>query len=311
MAVHHIDEHIDCYNYSRSKGPVDVMKACSGTRLSKDVRVTELLCVVSGRLALTTQRIKDHVIEGGHIVLMPPSTKASVDVLDDSHLMVFMIDKPVQICDHCPLESLSKSLSGEDADPNLPSILKFNSSLEDYFGSFIKIMGEGMKCSHYLELKSRELMFILRGFYTRAELASFFRPLISNDTDFSDFVLKNYRNVKTVEELARLSNYSRSGFKAHFRRTFGVSTVAWLREKKAHNVYHELTSTTKPLMQISKEYNFSSVSHMSIFCREFFGMPPGKIRKEAGKNSSAGGKIDPGNGVAKLPLPILKIDTVE
>lgn len=310
MAVHHVEEHLNCYNYSRSGGPVEVIEPEKGTRLSKDVRETELLCIITGKVRLTTQRIKGQLIEAGHIVLLPPNTNVSADILEDAYLLVYVINKPIQLCDLCPLESLEESMP-KMADQMETSVLKFNEKATEYFNGFISCLNEGLKCYHYLELKSQELMFILRGFYTRPELAVFFRPLISNDIGFSDFILKNYRNVKTVEELARLSNYSRSGFKAHFRKTFGTSASAWLRERKARNVYHELHSTNKSLQQISKEYNFSSVSHMSIFCKEYFGMPPGKIRREAGKKSSSGGKFDPNAGVGSLPRPRVKVEKLE
>lgn len=286
------------------------MQAHEGTRLSKEIRETELLCVISGKLRVTTQMAEGHVVDCGHMLLLPPNTRVQAEVVSNSYLMVFVVDKPVQLCDLCPLESLTSSLPEEEM-AGMPSMLKFNRQLDDYFESFRNCLDEGLMCAHYLEIKSRELMFLLRGFYPRSELALFFRPLISNDTDFSDFILRNYRNVKTVEELARLSNYSRSGFKAHFRKTFGKSTSAWLREKKAHNVHHELTATSKPLQQISKEYNFSSVSHMSIFCKEYFGMPPGKIRREAGKKSSTSARFGPERGEEKLPRPQLIIDKIE
>lgn len=289
------------------------MAVNAGTRLSKEVRETELLCILSGKLMMSTQRMKNHVIDGGHIMLLAPNTHVTVDMLDDSQLMLFIIDKPSYLCECCPLESLYEFSSAKSADANtgMPSILKFTKPLEDYLNNFRNCLGEGLKCVHYLDIKIRELMFILRAFYSRTELGIFFRPIISNDMGFSDFILKNYRSVKTVDELAKLSNYSRSGFKAHFHKTFGMSTSAWLREKKAHNVYYELTSSTKPLQQISEEYNFASASHMSIFCRECFGMPPGKIRKSAGKNSPVGGKYNTDKGTAELPPPKVSMDTIE
>ena len=308
MAVHHVEEHLNCYNYSRSGGPVEVLETYKGTRLSKDVRETELMCLISGKLKFATQHSREQVIGSGNIILLPPNTRATAEVLQDSYILVYVITKPIQLCDLCPLESLAESLPNAPEQPEA-SILKFNDRTSEYFRAFVNCLNEGLKCYHYLELKSQELMFILRGFYTRPELAMFFRPLISNDMGFSDFILKNYRNVKTVEELARLSNYSRSGFKAHFRKTFGTSASAWMRERKARDVYHELNSTSKSLQQISKEYNFSSVSHMSIFCKEYFNMPPGKIRKGSGKKSSVSGKFDPEAGVARLPRPKVRIDT--
>ncbi len=311
MAIHHIDEHLNCYNYSRSEVPVEVVKARKGIRLSKDIKETELLCVVSGKLKLTAQSVKERTIEEGHILLLTPNMRASAEVLEDSYLIAFLINKSIQICDCCPLESLSENIPEKAATFYEFSVLKFDKHIADYFDCLKNCIDEGLKCVHYLDLKFRELMLIMRGFYTREELAVFFRPLISNDTGFSDFIFRNYRKVKTIEELARLSNYSRSGFKAHFRKTFGMSTSAWLREKKAHNIHHELTSGNKSLLDISKEYNFSSVSHMSIFCKDYFGMPPGKIRKESGKKSSIVHKFEPIQDAEELQPPAFKIDIIE
>lgn len=301
MAVHHLEEHLNCYNYSRNGGPIDILVHGKGTRLSKDIQETELVCIISGVVSITTQKTSNQIIESGHILLMPPNTQVSAEILSDAYILVFIVNKPIQLCDLCPLESLDEEDTKEPEDQGGKyAVLKFNDRITDYFDTFIKCLNEGLWCYHYLEIKSHELMFMLRAFYDRRELSRFFRPLISNDTAFSDFIIKNYRNVKTVEELAKLSNYSRSGFKAHFRKTFGTSASVWLREKKARNVYHELTTTSKTLLQISNDFNFSSVSHMSIFCKEYFGKPPGKLRKEAGKTGSAGSRVN--MGMADKPL---------
>lgn len=297
-----MEEHLNCYNYSRNGGPIDILVHSKGTRLSKDIQETELVCIISGVVSITTQKTNNQIIESGHILLMPPNTQVSAEILSDAYILVYIVNKPIQLCDLCPLESLEETTEEIEDQAGSYAVLKFNDRITDYFDTFIKCLNEGLWCYHFLEIKSHELMFMLRAFYDRRELSRFFRPLISNDTAFSDFVIKNYRNVKTVEELAKLSNYSRSGFKAHFRKTFGTSASVWLREKKARNVYHELTTTTKTLQQISGEYNFSSVSHMSIFCKEYFGKPPGKLRKEAGKSGSAGSRVNnAGHGMAPKP----------
>ncbi|MCL2561027.1 MAG: AraC family transcriptional regulator [Rikenellaceae bacterium] len=292
MAVHHVEEHLNCYNYSRSGGPIEVLELGKGTRLNKETRDTELVCIISGTLRVATQNVEEQTVEARHIVLLPPGTRITAEALSDSYILQYNIRKPVQLCDLCHLEGLAESMpQGAENETGL-SILEFNRHTDEYFHAFISCLNEGLKCHYYLELKQQELMFILRGFYTRPELAWFFRRLISNDTAFSEFVMRNYRNVKTVEELASMSKYSRSGFKTHFRKTFGVAASTWLLERKAQNVFHDLNSTNKPLREISEEYNFSSVSHMSIFCKKYFGLPPGKIRRNSGKKSPAGTKFE-------------------
>lgn len=284
MTVEHVEEHLNCFNYSRSGGPVEVLEPRRGTALIKEVTGTEILCIITGKVKISTQKVKNTIIDAGNIILLSPGAYVSIQILNNSYLLSFNITKPIQLCDICPLESLTPDIPLYESDD--VTVLPFNLHTQKYFDGFVSCLNEGLKCFNYLEIKSQEFMFILRAFYTRSVLAKFFRPLITTDTGFSDFILKNYRSIKTVEELARMSNYSRSGFKAHFRKTFGTSASNWLREKKARNVYHELNASSKTLQEISDEYNFSSVSHMSIFCKEYFGMPPGKIRRDNGKKST-------------------------
>lgn len=285
MPVQHVEEHLNCYNYSRSGGPVEVFEIQKGLSLSREITGTEIFAVISGKVNISTQKERNRTVESENLVLLTPGTVLSASVVEDAMIILFVINKPIQLCDMCSLEGLAEDVPL--THNNIP-VLPFNGHLRDYFAFFTACLKEGLKCYYYLEVKTQELMFMLRAFYTRPELATFFKPLITNDTVFSEFILKNYRNVKTVDELARLSNYSRSGFKAHFRKTFGTSASNWMREKKARDVYHELNTTNKSLQQISEEYNFSSVSHMSIFCKEFFGMPPGRIRRENGKKDDDG-----------------------
>lgn len=284
MTVEHVEEHLNCFNYSRSGGPVEVLEPRRSTTVTKEVKGTEILCLIKGKIKISTQKVKNTIVDAGNIVLLSPGSYISIQILNNSYLLKYNITKPIQLCDICPLESLKSDIPSNENDDI--TVLPFNIQMQEYFDGFVNCLNHGLKCFNYLENKSVEFMFILRGFYTRPVLAKFFKPLITTDTGFSDFILKNYRAVKTVEELARLSNYSRSGFKAHFRKTFGTSASNWLREKKARNVYHELNASSKTLQEISDEYNFSSVSHMSIFCKEYFGIPPGKIRRENGKKST-------------------------
>lgn len=281
MTVEHIEEHLSCFNYSKNGGPVEVLELHKGTTIAKEMTETKILCVVSGKVKISTERIRNTVVDAGNIILLSSGSCISIHILDDSYLIVFNIIKPIQLCDICPLESLTPDMSDHQEDDL--AVLPFNKHVDKYIDGLVSCLDEGLKCFNYLENKSIEFLFILRGFYTRPALAKFFRPIITTDTGFSDFILRNYRTVKTVEELARMSNYSRSGFKAHFRKTFGTSASNWLREKKARNVFHELNTTSKTLREISDEFNFSSVSHMSIFCKEYFGAPPGKLRRDNGK----------------------------
>lgn len=284
MALLYPQEHLDCYNYDH---PDNGMVLCydypAGSAISLDMPETQIACLLSGNLALSTQNIINQRIEGGRVFLLPSGSNIRVKAETDISILIYSIRSHVQLCDLVPMESLEKP--ADDEGEHGVATLEISERMGEYFAAFLGCLKDGLRCRHYLEIKTQELFYLFRAYHTREELALFFRPLISGDTLFSDFVLKNYRKVKTIDDFASLSNYSRSGFKSHFKKTFGMSVSKWIRAKKAQDIYHELNSTNKSLQQISKEYDFASVSHMSIFCKEFFGMPPGRIRR-ANKNSA-------------------------
>jgi len=142
---------------------------------------------------------------------------------------------------------------------------------------------KGLTDSDYLELKKKELFYLLSGYYTAEELGYFFHPLMSNDSRFMDFVLKNYKKVRTVIEFAALYNCSVSNFEKKFRLTFGVSPYKWMNQRRIDEVYQELIATDKPIGQIAEEQKFLSLPQFTDYCKKHLGYPPGKLRRIVGQ----------------------------
>lgn len=88
--------------------------------------------------------------------------------------------------------------------------------------------------------------------------AFFFSHWPREYNSFSDFIYQNYREVKSISELASLSCYSRSGFEKRFRKIFGVPASHWITLRKAADIYHEIRRSRKSIKQICFDYSFSS-----------------------------------------------------
>ncbi len=148
-----------------------------------------------------------------------------------------------------------------------------------YLGLLNKFTLYGISsCAQYLEIKIKELIYIMAVEYTEEERLKFFDPLITNDLIFTDFIHKTYDKVKTIKELAELSYYSLSGFEKRFRRVFGKSASQWIKEKKVTDIYVEIRKGEKTFKELSAEYDFSSPSHFSYFCKTQLGNTPSKLR---------------------------------
>jgi len=140
-----------------------------------------------------------------------------------------------------------------------------------------------LKCEYFQTLKQKELFFYLRAFYSKTDLASFFAPILSRDTQFAKTIFNNYEKANNLGELADLTHLSLSGFKRRFMETFGMAPQHWLDKEKAKKVYYEINCTQRPFQEISEEFNFSSAPHFNKFCQRMFGMAPGALRENTKK----------------------------
>jgi AraC-like DNA-binding protein len=140
-------------------------------------------------------------------------------------------------------------------------------------------MASGLSGNPYIELKMRELIYIMRQDYSEKELVGFVKYIKVRDLTFSDSVYRAYSKVNSVKELARLSYYSLSGFKKHFEKVFGVSASKWIKEKRTTEIYREIMKGEKTFKEISLDFDFSSPAHFNDFCKQQLGNTPGKLRK--------------------------------
>lgn len=157
--------------------------------------------------------------------------------------------------------------------------LTLTQPLISYFNLLGTSISYGLNDPAFIELKIRELMFIIKKEYKNTERMLFFYPLFEREPEFVDFVYANYKEVKNVKALAELSCYSQSGFEKKFRKVFGVPPSKWLRYRVTIDVYNDLIKSVKPFKEISQDYGFSSPSHFNNFCRDTLGGTPGELRK--------------------------------
>lgn len=281
MKILHPEDHLTCYNYERQeRSSIELMRMPQGEELTKQLTQTEIVFILKGKISISYGAHIDRIVRKGEVILLPQSYHIRGQVKEDALLIVMRVHSAIQLCERCTLNRLyEKGQTYESKIHTLP----INDMLRKYLDNLTLFVDAGLRCTYYSELKIKEFLFILRYFYPKEQLAGFFSPLLSANMGFSDFVLKHYRDVRTVQEFASLSNYSQSGFEKQFKKVFGIAPYKWMKQKKAMHLYHELNCSGKSLKQICTEFNFSSLSQLSDFCKSNFGLPPGKIRNRPGR----------------------------
>lgn len=278
MKLLYPEEHIHCFNYSSTNGPaIEEVKLSHDNKWQTLTTYNKILFLLDGELKYSFNEYKERNIVKNKMMTIPSNTHLNIEASKDSRFIVFRLRTKVQLCDAYSIEKLLYDIDGEvvEATP-----LDIREPISSYLSTLNMHISHGLKCIYFFQIKVQELFFLLRAYYPKNNLACLFKPLMDNNTAFSDFVLTNYKKTKSVKELAELANYSLSGFQKHFKKAFGVSAYQWINEQRSKSVLHELNNSEKPLKEISDNYGFSSPSHFNDFCKSQFGATPGEIRKK-------------------------------
>lgn len=104
-------------------------------------------------------------------------------------------------------------------------------------------------------------------------------PRTSKLKRFEESVLKHYQSTKTVTELAAMCHYNCvKTFTRHFKKCFKESPYRWILKRKMEEVQSLVVSTDLTITEISKIYDFNTVSHLVNAYIKKFGISPQKDR---------------------------------
>lgn len=83
----------------------------------------------------------------------------------------------------------------------------------------------------------------------------------------------------SVAEMAEIAGYHPSHFTKLFHKRFGVSPAQFINQKKTHYAMEQLTSTSKPIADISNSLGFSSQFYFCNFFKKQTGTTPSEYRQ--------------------------------
>jgi len=286
MALLYSNEHILCKNYAKKNDAVFERECLrKGEVFQKSVDEAIILFILLGNISVAEDNtIKN--MNSGDIILIPPVHHLTITVMEDVELITFRIKSPIHLCNIQPLEKLL----GDPADIKDYSVsLSANERIRDFLNLLSKCLEDGLRCKCFAEIKSKEIFYYFRAYYSKESLRSFFAPLFTKDYEFSVYILRNYKKMKTVQQFAEELGYSLSKFERQFKKIFRESPYQWMTKQKSKLIYNDLVNTNRTLMDIADEYDFSSLSQFCDFCKRVLGTSPVKIRNSRKcKNSFAG-----------------------
>jgi AraC-like DNA-binding protein len=280
MELCHHEEHENCSQYSSIKErKIEVVTLMKGETFQIYSEQNQMIYIMDGLLNLLSKKIYNKNVREGELMLIPLHRTCIMTAMKDSSIMVIRLDFNIIFCERLPLDLLLEKTTKGNEDAGI-GLLKAHQKLIDFINIVNNHLMDGLDCPYYYDLKIREFLFLLRAYYDKKQIFTFFKPIYSGDFVFSSNIYKHLNNVRTVKEMANKINYSLSGFEKKFKRVFAVSPYQWMQEQRARKIYKEVTCTKKTFTEIAFEYEFSSPAHFNDFCKQYFQNTPGGLRKE-------------------------------
>ena len=277
--LYYADEHTNCFLYDNHEDAVitQVSKK-KGTVYEFEEKQNRVFFLLKGKINFMFGRTYT-VFQEGTFILFPRGCKFKMNIEKDASMLLITMHYKINFCEHFPLEMLNKLNEQYQIKNTKMYPLKINQMLYLFLDNISAAMSSGLKCSYLHELKQREMLYYFRAYYCKRDLVSFFSPILNDDSHFAEVIYQNYETIKNISELAKITNYSISGFKKQFVKVFGVAPHQWIDREKAKKIHYEINCTQKTFKEILSDFNFYSASHFNAFCKRMFGMSPSNLRK--------------------------------
>lgn len=282
MSILYKEEHIVCKNYQELEQIVfKQTKFSNGFCLEEtDIPYTMLVFVVKGKIHITlnTHYLKE--MGRDTFTIIPANNNYSIKAMEQSEIVCCNLGRSIDF-EKCFFFSILKPLCVNKAYEfnSLPS----NQLINRLIDTILLYLNDELYCKSFHLLKRDELLILLRVCYSSEQLAQLFYPLLNSDLEFEFSILRNYRKVNNVKELASICNYSLSTFKRRFSKHFAQPPHQWMLQKKAKEIYNEVRLTNKSYKEISFQYDFSSQTDFNRFIKKQFGKTPSEIRMHSNK----------------------------
>lgn len=282
MSILYQNEHSGCFNNDRSEKPqIEVKKIVKGDTGILSLKDNEIVFITEGRISFVANDFSGCEGIKGQILFFPAGGNYSFEALAHSTITIFRFYESIKLCDNFDLEKLyeKKALTnGYRIRTARFGTLDINAHLWHYLDGLNDLISKGMRCRNFFKIKIKELLLILRSFYTKEELHDFFSPILSDDTAFSEYVRLSWKNFRTVTEVANSMHMTHKQFYNKFIAIFGKKPQRWMNEGRARIIHNEIISTRKQFKLIAAENGFASDTHFTRFCKKELGKTPTEVR---------------------------------
>ena len=246
----------------------------------KNSKVPAIFWIVQGCINLKINDIETHNVCSREMFIAHYDCLYEMTMLEQTRLLVCHVPMEIWYSEQKWIDLLisdnNQVFEGFFKLPVKKIIIQYLALLNTY-------LKEGIQSQFFFEIKRQELFLLLFYLYKKQDLVKFFNCFLTKDIQFKNFVINNFMNSRNVQELAKIANYSTSGFIKKFQKCFKESPYRWIQRQKANRLYYEINRGVKSLQELATDYGFSSYQHFSHFCKVQLGAPPSLIIDNSGR----------------------------
>lgn len=265
------------YDYSGNNSLVETVFIPKGGVDCKTITDNVIVFFMTGSLKYKLNDLEEAKAKEGDMIFAPIGGSIQYDPIDDSVIMVLKATDNIVLSDYFSQELLSSASENKD-ECNRSKSLYATTRMWQVIGDIDRYINERIDDKVFYELKIKELLIIMRIYFSMEELKSFFSNISSHDTSFIEFINSNWEKHNCAEELAAAMNMSIRQFSSRFKSLTGMTPAKWLACRRADNLYRSIRHTDKPFRQICEEEGFNAMPQFSKFCKEHLGRTPSEIR---------------------------------
>jgi AraC-like DNA-binding protein len=233
-----------------------------------------LFFMLDGEALISCNEFANCPIRAGEFILIPIASDMICKALSNCRFLLFTFEQFFHLSDREYVHEICNITSGITYEFKPAAV---RPPLDKFLSHIILYFDQGMNKPLLHEIKHVELAVILRSFYAKNEVASIFHPIAGKAINFRIEVMRNYRKVAHVDDLAALFGMEKRTFGRQFKDEFGMSPYQWILNQKAKHVHFSLTESKLPLDSIRKAHGFKFPGHFTRFCREQFQTTPTKL----------------------------------
>lgn len=254
----------------------------AGTTLhNDDSDINYLIFCQSGHARISSTLFHDEILCAGEVMFVPRASQCNGTALSDVTLLIHKFNNTICSTEKCILSFL---YSHRQIDTKIYCCkLTVPSTLQTVVDGISYYITDKTHDSDLWTLKHKELIWGFTRYYQAEELRSFFHPMTDERVPFKSLVLTHYRKAEYTDKLAEMCGYGLHNFRKIFKKEFGVSPNKWLMMKRAENIKYRLAQPCIPFVDIIDEFNFSSATYFTTFCKQYLNGTPSYLRGQLSK----------------------------